>query len=214
MIDYDPWWNPAVERQATDRAHRIGQHKPVFVYKLIAAGTVEERIVEMQQRKAELCRWTLRRVGRGRSMPPRSTGSSRRSRLIRLGVAERVGGCVAALQSHLVRARRVVELDREFLIEAHAAVVRNARASPSSLSRRRDRTGRPTRVQRIGHVDALAVAAHLDHLRAAIQRPRRTCRMRRASDDAADRTDADELRVETDRSRRIGGTRRCPSRTT
>lgn len=54
VIHYDPWWNPAVERQATDRAHRIGQHKPVFVYKLIAAGTVEERIVEMQARKAEL----------------------------------------------------------------------------------------------------------------------------------------------------------------
>jgi superfamily II DNA or RNA helicase len=54
VIHYDPWWNPAVERQATDRAHRIGQHKPVFVYKLIAAGTVEERIVELQQRKAEL----------------------------------------------------------------------------------------------------------------------------------------------------------------
>jgi SNF2 family DNA or RNA helicase len=54
VIHYDPWWNPAVERQATDRAHRIGQHKPVFVYKLIAAGTVEERIVEMQERKAEL----------------------------------------------------------------------------------------------------------------------------------------------------------------
>ncbi|MGC9992200.1 MAG: DEAD/DEAH box helicase [Candidatus Cybelea sp.] len=54
VIHYDPWWNPAVERQATDRAHRIGQHKPVFVYKLIAAGTVEERILEMQERKAEL----------------------------------------------------------------------------------------------------------------------------------------------------------------
>ena len=54
VIHYDPWWNPAVERQATDRAHRIGQHKPVFVYKLIAAGTVEERILEMQERKAAL----------------------------------------------------------------------------------------------------------------------------------------------------------------
>ncbi len=54
LIHYDPWWNPAVERQATDRAHRIGQHKPVFAYKLIAAGTVEERIIELQQRKAEL----------------------------------------------------------------------------------------------------------------------------------------------------------------
>jgi len=54
VIHYDPWWNPAVERQATDRAHRIGQEKPVFVYKLITAGTVEERIVELQERKAAL----------------------------------------------------------------------------------------------------------------------------------------------------------------
>lgn len=54
VIHYDPWWNPAVEHQATDRAHRIGQEKPVFVYKLITAGTVEERIVELQLRKAEL----------------------------------------------------------------------------------------------------------------------------------------------------------------
>jgi SNF2 family DNA or RNA helicase len=51
VIHYDPWWNPAVEDQATDRAHRIGQDKPVFVYKLIAAGTVEERMVELQERK-------------------------------------------------------------------------------------------------------------------------------------------------------------------
>ncbi len=54
VIHYDPWWNPAVERQATDRAHRIGQDKPVFVYKLIAAGTVEEKILQLQARKAGL----------------------------------------------------------------------------------------------------------------------------------------------------------------
>jgi len=54
VIHYDPWWNPAVEDQASDRAHRIGQTKSVFIYKLIAADTVEERIVELQQRKAEL----------------------------------------------------------------------------------------------------------------------------------------------------------------
>ncbi len=54
VIHYDPWWNPAVENQATDRAHRIGQDKPVFVYKLIAAGTVEEKIVALQQKKSEL----------------------------------------------------------------------------------------------------------------------------------------------------------------
>jgi superfamily II DNA or RNA helicase len=54
VIHYDPWWNPAAENQATDRAHRIGQDKPVFVFKLIARGTVEERILELQQRKAAL----------------------------------------------------------------------------------------------------------------------------------------------------------------
>ncbi|MEM9058572.1 MAG: DEAD/DEAH box helicase, partial [Pseudomonadota bacterium] len=54
VIHYDPWWNPAVERQATDRAHRIGQDKPVFVYKLIATGTVEQKIAEMQAEKQGL----------------------------------------------------------------------------------------------------------------------------------------------------------------
>jgi SNF2 family DNA or RNA helicase len=54
VIHYDPWWNPAVEDQASDRAHRIGQTKPVFVYKLIAADTVEERILELQEREATL----------------------------------------------------------------------------------------------------------------------------------------------------------------
>jgi len=54
VIHYDPWWNPSVENQATDRAHRIGQNKPVFVYKLIAEGTVEERILELQERKSNL----------------------------------------------------------------------------------------------------------------------------------------------------------------
>ncbi len=54
VIHYDPWWNPAVEDQASDRAHRIGQKRSVFIYKLIAADTVEERIIHLQQRKAEL----------------------------------------------------------------------------------------------------------------------------------------------------------------
>ena len=54
VIHYDPWWNPAVEQQATDRAHRIGQDKTVFVYKLVAAGTVEEKILQLQARKAEI----------------------------------------------------------------------------------------------------------------------------------------------------------------
>ena len=54
VIHYDPWWNPAVEAQATDRAHRIGQTQPVFVYKLIVANSVEARMVELQARKRSL----------------------------------------------------------------------------------------------------------------------------------------------------------------
>jgi SNF2 family DNA or RNA helicase len=54
VIHYDPWWNPAAENQATDRAHRLGQDKPVFVYKLIAAGSIEEKIIALQVKKAAL----------------------------------------------------------------------------------------------------------------------------------------------------------------
>ena len=54
VIHYDPWWNPAVERQATDRAHRIGQTASVWVVKLVAQGTIEERILALQERKAAL----------------------------------------------------------------------------------------------------------------------------------------------------------------
>ena len=54
VIHYDPWWNPAAEAQASDRAHRIGQTKPVFIHKLICQDTIEERILEMQKSKAAL----------------------------------------------------------------------------------------------------------------------------------------------------------------
>ena len=54
VIHYDPWWNPAVEAQATDRAHRIGQTQSVWVIKLVAQGTLEERILALQERKALL----------------------------------------------------------------------------------------------------------------------------------------------------------------
>ena len=54
VIHYDPWWNPAVENQATDRAHRIGQTRHVFNYKLITRGTVEEKIIALQKKKTEL----------------------------------------------------------------------------------------------------------------------------------------------------------------
>jgi SNF2 family DNA or RNA helicase len=54
VIHYDPWWNPAAEDQATDRVHRIGQTKKVFVYRLIARGTLEERIMQLKAQKKDL----------------------------------------------------------------------------------------------------------------------------------------------------------------
>jgi superfamily II DNA or RNA helicase len=54
VIHFDPWWNPAVEDQASDRAHRIGQKKVVTVYRLVAAGTIEEKILELKQKKKDL----------------------------------------------------------------------------------------------------------------------------------------------------------------
>jgi SNF2 family DNA or RNA helicase len=55
----DPWWNPAVEDQAADRAHRIGQERPVMIYRIVAADTVEERILELQRRKREIAEVAL-----------------------------------------------------------------------------------------------------------------------------------------------------------
>jgi SNF2 family DNA or RNA helicase len=59
VFHFDPWWNPAVEAQATDRAHRIGQSRVVTSYKLITRGTVEEKILQLQNRKRELIQTTL-----------------------------------------------------------------------------------------------------------------------------------------------------------
>ena len=59
VIHFDPWWNPAVEEQATDRAHRIGQTKPVFVYELVARNTVEEKILKLKERKRQLAEGVL-----------------------------------------------------------------------------------------------------------------------------------------------------------
>ncbi|OYU12126.1 MAG: helicase SNF2 [Comamonadaceae bacterium PBBC1] len=56
VIHYDPWWNPAVENQATDRAHRLGQTQSVWVVKLVAQGTIEERMLALQDRKAQLAK--------------------------------------------------------------------------------------------------------------------------------------------------------------
>ncbi|MCG6941995.1 MAG: DEAD/DEAH box helicase [Thiohalocapsa sp.] len=68
VILYDPWWNPAVEAQAADRAHRIGQDKPVFVYKLLTEQTVEEKILAMQQKKQALAEG-IYREGAGEGGP-------------------------------------------------------------------------------------------------------------------------------------------------
>ena len=54
VIHFDPWWNPAAEAQATDRAHRIGQSKVVTSYKLIVADSVEEKVLQMQNQKRKL----------------------------------------------------------------------------------------------------------------------------------------------------------------
>jgi SNF2 family DNA or RNA helicase len=54
VIHFDPWWNPAVEEQATDRAHRIGQQKTVEVIKLLTKGTIEEKIYNLQEKKKEM----------------------------------------------------------------------------------------------------------------------------------------------------------------
>jgi non-specific serine/threonine protein kinase len=64
VIHYDPWWNPAVEMQASDRAHRIGQTKKVFTYKLISKDTVEEKIVQLQQQKKDLVQQLISTEGR------------------------------------------------------------------------------------------------------------------------------------------------------
>lgn len=63
VIHYDPWWNVAVQNQATDRAHRIGQENVVTVYKLVAEGSIEEKIIAIQERKKELAREVLEGEG-------------------------------------------------------------------------------------------------------------------------------------------------------
>jgi superfamily II DNA or RNA helicase len=68
VIHLDPWWNPAVEDQATDRAHRIGQERPVTVYRLVASGTIEEQILEMHADKRELVAGVLDGTDRAAKM--------------------------------------------------------------------------------------------------------------------------------------------------
>jgi SNF2 family DNA or RNA helicase len=65
VILYDPWWNPAVEAQAIDRSHRIGQDKPVFVHRLVTLGTIEEKMLDLQRRKGALAAGLLDPEARG-----------------------------------------------------------------------------------------------------------------------------------------------------
>ncbi len=75
VIHYDPWWNPAAENQATDRAYRIGQDKPVFVHKLICQNTVEERIHQMQESKDELAEGLLSKASTSIDLTPEAMQS-------------------------------------------------------------------------------------------------------------------------------------------
>jgi SNF2 family DNA or RNA helicase len=68
VVLFDPWWNPAVEAQAMDRSHRIGQDRTVIAYRLLARGTIEEKIWELQQRKAALSRELLGEDGFARTL--------------------------------------------------------------------------------------------------------------------------------------------------
>jgi SNF2 family DNA or RNA helicase len=63
VIHYDPWWNVAVQNQATDRAHRIGQKNVVTVYRLVSEDTIEEKIISMQEKKQELAKQVLEGEG-------------------------------------------------------------------------------------------------------------------------------------------------------
>jgi SNF2 family DNA or RNA helicase len=68
VVLFDPWWNPAVEAQAIDRTHRIGQDRTVIAYRMLALGTIEERIWDLQQRKATLVRDVLGEGGFSRAL--------------------------------------------------------------------------------------------------------------------------------------------------
>ena len=74
VIHMDPWWNPAAEDQASDRAHRIGQTRPVTIYRLVTKGTIEEQVVALHHHKRDLAERLLE--GRGRPGAPRCRGAA------------------------------------------------------------------------------------------------------------------------------------------
>ena len=85
----DPWWNPQVEEQAVDRAHRIGQDKPVMVYRLVSADTIEEKVMDLKEKKAELFDRVVE--GAGAADEAAAVGMSR-ARLTAQEIRELVGG--------------------------------------------------------------------------------------------------------------------------
>src|SRR4051812_28066174 len=109
--------------------------------------------------------------------------------------AERVGRRVAALQTYLVRTEAVLELEQEVRIERDAALRSDVELRHPAVDAVRVELRVPRRVERIRQVHALAIAAHLDHLRRAVEWLVRRARMRRAPDDAADVHRAHELRL-------------------
>ena len=68
VVHFDPWWNPAIEAQASARAHRIGQDKPVMVYRLVATDTVEEQILKLQDKKRQLADAALGEAGKAATL--------------------------------------------------------------------------------------------------------------------------------------------------
>jgi SNF2 family DNA or RNA helicase len=134
VIHYDPWWNPAAENQATDRAHRLGQDKPVFVYKLIVAGSIEEKILALQERKAELAARIL---------------SADRGIDAKFGQRRHRGAVCAAYRSEATLgdltaglARKPIRMDGADVM-AHSVLptrIRCARISPSGTCRKPERT--------------------------------------------------------------------------
>ena len=127
VIHYDPWWNPAAQAQATDRAHRIGQTRPVFVYNLIVAGSVEERMLALQRRKRELAQGLLGHADGGVTAP-----MSVRDVEIAAGTDRLRLGNTTALRPHGIKGLRCCE---RFSCSGIPAAARGPRARSSPCCR-------------------------------------------------------------------------------
>ncbi len=129
VVHLDPWWNPAVEDQATDRAHRIGQLRPVTVYRLVAQGTIEEAIVRLHASKRELVAGVLGGMDTAARLSPAELMA-----LVRAGPAEVEG--VGAGDAEV--AGVAAELEAEEAPEAGAAAVVEAAVAGAHAKHRGD----------------------------------------------------------------------------